>query len=86
MTAMQLTQYAATGDIEGGKQAGRAVTLVIVATALALPGTHGQQGRGTIERLNLALFVHAQHQRAVGWVEVEANNVTDFVDEQRIAA
>ena len=66
MAAMQLTQYAATGDIEGSKQAGGAVAGVVVAAALQLSGSHRQQGCGTIERLNLALLVHAQHQRAVG--------------------
>jgi hypothetical protein len=36
--------------------------------------------------LNLAFLVHAQHQGAVGRVEVEADDIANFVDEQRVAA
>src|SRR5439155_8764491 len=34
--------------------------------------------------LDLALLVHAEHQRLVGGVEVEADNVADLLDEERI--
>jgi len=54
---------------------------VIVAATFDLSGAHGQQRCGAIQRLNLALLVHTQHQGAVGRVEVEADDVADFVDE-----
>jgi len=38
---------------------------------------------GWVRRLDLALLVDAQHQRARG--EIEANNVPHLVDEQRVA-
>ena len=45
-----------------------------MAAAFDLSGTHGQQRLGAVERLNLALFVHAQDQGAVRRVEVEADD------------
>jgi hypothetical protein len=51
-----------------------------------LSRAHGRKRRGAIQRLNLALFVHAQNQRSVGRVQVETNDVADFVDEPRVAA
>ena len=86
MATMQLTQHAAAGHTEGGKQTGCAVSGVVVAAALHLSGAHGQQRRRTVQRLNLALLIHAKHQAAVGRVEVESDDVADLVDEQRIAA
>jgi hypothetical protein len=41
---------------------------------------------GAIQRLNLALFVGAQHQRMLRRVEVETDNVFQFLGERRIVA
>ena len=41
----------------------------------------GQAGLGAIERLDLALLVDGQHQRAGGRIEVEADHVLDLGDE-----
>ena len=84
--AMQLAQHMAAGHVEGGEQTGGAVALVVVRAAFDLPGAQGQQRRGAVQCLNLALLVHTQHQGAVGRVQVEADDIADFVDEQRIAA
>ena len=35
--------------------------------------------------MNLALFVDAEHERAVRRIETQADDVTDFLDEQRVA-
>ena len=86
MTTMELAQHLAAGHVESGEQAGGAVAFVIVAAAFDLSRAHGQQRRRAIQRLNLALLVHAQNQRSVGRVQVEADDVADLVDKQRIAA
>src|ERR1019366_243343 len=86
MTTMQLSQHAAAGHVESSEQNGGAVALVIVAAAFDLSGAHGQQRRGALQCLNLALLVHAQHQGTVGRMEVEADDVANFVDKQRVAA
>ena len=61
-----------------------AVALVVMAAPLDLPRPHRQQRLNAVERLDLRLFVDAQHQGAVGWVEVELNDVAHLVDKQRI--
>ena len=71
--------------VERGEQAGGAVAGVVVGAAFDLAGAHGQQRSGAVERLNLALFVHAQDQRAFGRVQVKAHDVAHLVDKQRVA-
>jgi hypothetical protein len=36
-------------------------------------------------RLNLALFIDTNHQRLLGWIKVEADDVAHLLDESRIA-
>ncbi len=79
MTTMELAQHMATGHVESGEQTGSAVPSVVVSAAFDLSRTHGQQRRGAVQRLNLALLVHAQDQSAVGRVEVEADDVAVYI-------
>jgi hypothetical protein len=51
---------------------------------LPLGPLHGQATLRAIERLNLAFLVHARHDRLVGWLEVETDDVGDFRLEMRI--
>ena len=55
------------------------MSLVVVRAPLLLSGPHGQHRLGTAERLNLRLLIHAQHQRMMGWIEIEPNNIPHFV-------
>src|SRR5260370_19106821 len=41
---------------------------------------HRQPGLGAVKRLNLALFVDAEHQRMLGWVHIEANHILKLLD------
>ncbi len=43
-----------------------------------------QPGLGAVERLDLALLVERQDDRMGGRVDVEADNVTQLLDEERI--
>src|SRR5271169_5304708 len=45
---------------------------------------HGQNRLGTIQRLNLALFIDTQHQGVVGRVQVEADNIAYLLDEEQV--
>ena len=54
------------------------MTLVVMAAPLDLTRPHRQQRLGAVERLDLGLFIHAEHQGAVGRVEVEPDNVADL--------
>ena len=53
---------------------------VIMRPPLDLARPHGQQRLRPIERLDLTLFVHAQHQRPIRRVQVQAHDVADLLD------
>ena len=76
--------HRAGGGVERREQRQRPVTLVVVAAPLGLAGAHGQQRLSAIERLHLRLLVDAQHDRALGRIEVKADDVAHLVDEQRV--
>ena len=71
-------------DVERGEQSRRAVTFVVVSLSFRQARSQGKNGRGTIQRLELALLIDAQHQRPVGWVQVEAYNVAHLFLKLRI--
>jgi len=39
---------------------------------------------GALQRLDLTLFVHAQHQRLVGRVEIQPHHIANLFHEERI--
>lgn len=53
----------AVGGIESGKQRRGAVAFVVVSQSLAASALQRQARLGTIQRLDLAFLIHAQHQR-----------------------
>ena len=53
-------------DVESGEQGGGAMALVVVRLTFRQARSLGKDRRGAIQRLNLALLVHAQYQSAVG--------------------
>src|SRR5438046_1206022 len=61
----------AVGGIQRGKQSGGAVSFVVMRQGGAAPTLQRQTGLGTIQGLNLALLVRAQHQRVLGRIQVQ---------------
>jgi hypothetical protein len=55
-----------------------------VGGALGHTRKHRQDRRGAIQRLDLAFLINAKHNRALGRIEVEPNDVADLLDELRI--
>jgi len=51
--------------IQRAEQRRRPMPDVVVGLSGRQPRTHGQQGRRAIERLDLVLLIHAEHQRAI---------------------
>jgi hypothetical protein len=47
-------------------------------------GHHRERRLGPRQCLHLALLVHAEHDRGRGGIQVQANNVVDLLDEQRV--
>ena len=84
MTLVAAADDSAGGDVQGGEQRSRAVALVVVAASLDLTRPHRQQRLGAVERLDLRLFIDAQHQGAVGRIDIKPDNVAHLVDKQRV--
>ena len=55
--------------VERREQGGGAVSKVVVGHSFDVSQPHREHPLGALQRLNLALFIHAQHQRLVGWIE-----------------
>ena len=56
--------------------------VIIVGPPLGLAGS---QRLRRIERLDLTLFIDAQHDSAVGRVEIETDDVAHLLDKGRVA-
>ena len=74
----------AGGGVESREQAEGPVTRVVVRAPLNLTWAHGKKRLGSIERLDLALFVDAQHHGPFGRRQVKADDVAHLLDEQGI--
>lgn len=48
---------------------------IVVCAPLNLAGTHRQQRPRPVQRLNLRLLIHAQHQRFVRRIQVQADDI-----------
>ena len=55
-----------------------------MSPAFRLSRAHRQNGLRAIQRLNLRLLVNAQYQRLIRRIQVESDDISHFVDEQRI--
>ena len=60
------------------------MAFVVVRAALQLPRPQRQQWLRAVQRLNLALLIHAEHQRVIGRVHIQAHDVAHLLDQQRI--
>jgi hypothetical protein len=84
MTAFALTQDRSGDRVEGRKQCGGAVSDVVVRDAFDVAQSQGQHRLATLQRLNLALLVHAQDQGLIRWVQIQPDYVTYLLDEERV--
>src|ERR1700688_4692438 len=81
VTRQALADDLASLDIECRKQRRRAIAFVVVRHRLSTALLHRQAWVRAIERLNLASLVDAEHNRLVGRVEVEPDDVDHFFSE-----
>ena len=68
-------------NVERGEQRRRAVPLVVMPGAALL---HGQAGLGAVERLDLRLLVDRQHHRMSRRIDIQANDIGEFLGECRV--
>jgi len=74
----------ASRDLQRSEQGGGAMSGVVVCALLRASRPHAAHGLGALEGLELGLLVHAQHDRAVGWVQVEPDDVMDLGGQFRV--
>src|SRR5260370_9800160 len=78
------TDDSAVKDVEGCEQRGGAVTFVVVRHRPGTARLHRQTRLGAVERLDLALLVDREDDRMGGWIDVEADDVFEFLGELRV--
>src|SRR6476659_6403948 len=74
----------AVEDVEGGEQRRRAMAFVVVGHGSGAALLHRQAGLGAIKGLDLALLINREDDRVSGRVDIEADDVTQFVDKLRV--
>ena len=84
VAAHALSDHRAVEDIEGCKQGGRAMTLVVMGACLRPSFLHGKRRLRASQRLNLRFLVHRQDHRMLGRVDVEPHDVAQLVHERRV--
>jgi hypothetical protein len=74
----------AVKDVEGCEQRGGAVTFVVVRHRPGTARLHRQTRLGAVERLDLALLVDREDDRMGGRIDLEADDVFEFLGELRV--
>lgn len=86
VACLALTDHRSFKNVESGKQRGRSMTLIIVCLALWQTRSQRKYRLGAIQRLNLTLFIHAQHDGIVRWIHIEPDDVAHFRSKITIVA
>ncbi len=73
-----------SGHVQSGKQGGGSVADGVVGDAFHVAKTHGQQGLGAVQSLDLGLLIDAVHHRLVGRIQVQADDVANLFDKERV--
>src|ERR1700728_1772859 len=84
MPLLAQTKNLAVGRIQRGKQSSRAITLIVVRQRSTASTLQRQAGLGTVQSLDLALLIGAQHQRMFGRIEIQTDDVFQLLCEGRI--
>lgn len=71
-------------DVQRSEERDGAVSTVVVGSSLGLPRPHREQGLCALERLNLRLFVDAQDNGVLRRIKVQADDVANLLDQQRV--
>jgi len=84
VSRLALGEHATVEHIKRGKQCGGAVALVVMGDTLDITKARWQHRLAALERLALALLVHAQDQGILRWVQVQPHHITQLLNEKRI--
>src|SRR5262249_3064225 len=83
---LALSNHGPVQDVQRGKQRRSAISFVVMCLAFRDARSHREQRLGPIERLDLALLIHAQHQSFIGWIQVQSDNIPNLLAESWIFA
>ncbi|SDZ20394.1 hypothetical protein SAMN05660209_05019 [Geodermatophilus africanus] len=72
------------GHLQRREQRRGAVSDVVEAGRLRVPGPDRQHRRGPLQGLQLRLFIHAEHHRLLRRMQVEPDDVTDLALQLRV--
>ena len=86
MARHTVSQNLAVQHIQGREQGRGAMANVVVGLPFWKSRTQGQDCLGTIQGLDLAFLIHAQHQGFLGRIQVQTNDVAQFVKKLRIGS
>ena len=67
-------------QVQRCKQGGCSVALIIMRQSSTAAFLHGQAWLGSLQRLNLAFFIHTEDDGLVGRIEVETNHIGELLD------
>ena len=84
VSAVHGRDHGPVGDVERREQARGAVPDVVMGALLGHARHHRERRLGPGQRLDLRLLVHTEHDRGLGRVEIEADDVVDLLHEQRV--
>lgn len=84
VTGLAFGDHRTGGHIQGCKQGGGAVADVVMRHTLHVAQSHGQQRLRPVQSLNLRLLVYAEHDSVLGWIEIQADDVANLLDKERI--
>lgn len=68
-------------NVQGGKEAGRAVPSVVVRHRPATTFFHRQTRLGSVQGLNLGFLIHAQNHRLIRGIQVQTDHISELLDE-----
>ncbi len=71
-------------DVERGEQRRRAIAFVVMGHRAGAAFLQGQTGLCAVERLDLALLIDRQHDGVRRRIDIEPDDIAQFVDELRI--
>src|ERR1700738_4178054 len=81
MFCLALTNDTTIERVHRGKQRRHTMALVIVRHRLSATSLERQAWLGPVKRLDLALLIAAQDQGVLRGIEIQPNNVLEFLDE-----
>ena len=80
MTGHTLTDNRAVQDVEGRKESRRPVPLIVVSHRAATTLLKRETRLRSLQGLNLTFLIHAQHQRFMRRIQIQAHHIVEFFD------